>query len=49
VADASKIGQVAFAHIAPLTAASLLLTDRGVEEATLTTLRDAGLPTIQRV
>jgi DeoR/GlpR family transcriptional regulator of sugar metabolism len=48
-ADASKIGQVAFAHIAPLTAASLLLTDGVVEETTLASLRDAGLPAVRCV
>jgi DeoR/GlpR family transcriptional regulator of sugar metabolism len=48
VADASKIGQVAFAHIAPLASASLLLTDSGTDGAILAALRDAGMPAIQR-
>jgi DeoR/GlpR family transcriptional regulator of sugar metabolism len=49
VADASKIGQVAFAHVAPLTAASLLLTDGSADTETLTALREAGLGAVQVV
>lgn len=48
VADASKIGQAAFAHIAPLTAAALLLTDRVVSDETAAAFVEAGLP-VQRV
>jgi DeoR family transcriptional regulator of aga operon len=47
VADASKLGLVAFAHVAPLSAASLLLTDGGADDGALSCLRDAGLRAIR--
>mgnify|MGYP000877726338 FL=1 len=49
VADVAKIGQAAFAHIAPLSACDLLLTDAGLSDEDATALRDAGLPAILRV
>jgi DeoR family fructose operon transcriptional repressor len=47
VADGSKIGRVAFVHIAPLHTASLLLTDAPLPEDMESALRDAGLPEIR--
>lgn len=49
VADASKIGQVAFAHVAPLDTISLLLTDEELSETAEAHLRDAGLRDLRRV
>jgi len=49
VADGAKIGQVAFAHIAPLSAASLLLTDGGADDETLACLHEAGLRALRQV
>lgn len=43
VADSSKIGQIAFACVAPLTAASLFLTDDGIVTEDRTALEEAGL------
>ena len=43
VADSSKIGQVAFASVGPLTAAHLLLTDTGLRQEDRTALEAAGL------
>lgn len=43
VADTSKIGQAAFAHVAPLSAASLLLTDRSLDTTTERAFGEAGL------
>jgi DeoR family fructose operon transcriptional repressor len=48
VADASKVGQAAFARIAPLSAVPLLLTDAGLADAGERALRGAGL-TVRRV
>jgi DeoR family transcriptional regulator of aga operon len=47
VADAAKMGQAAFAHVAPLSAADLLLCDTGVSEIMLAQLREQGLKDIQ--
>lgn len=43
VADSSKIGQVAFACVAPLSAVHLLLTDSGITPEDRTALESAGL------
>ncbi|HZO91944.1 MAG TPA: DeoR/GlpR family DNA-binding transcription regulator [Chthonomonadaceae bacterium] len=43
VADSSKIGQVAFARVAPLTAANLLITDTGILAEDRAALEEAGL------
>lgn len=43
VADSSKIGQVAFACVAPLTDADLLITDAGILTDDLAALEEAGL------
>ena len=43
VADSSKIGQAAFAHVAPLTAACLLLTDSGISPSSEQALTEAGV------
>ncbi len=43
VADASKAGQAAFAHVAPLAAASLLITDTGLPDALMRALTESGL------
>lgn len=48
VADASKIGQAAFAHVAPLSCAAVLLTDSALPEAAEKELIEAGLATVQR-
>lgn len=48
VADFSKIGQAAFAHVAPLSAVSLLLTDSRLPETRVRALAEAGL-LVQRV
>jgi DeoR/GlpR family transcriptional regulator of sugar metabolism len=48
VADHSKIGQAAFAHVAPLAAASLLLTDGELTPEAERALLDAGIPQIRR-
>ena len=47
VADGSKIGRAAFARIAPLSAATLLLTDAPLPGDMETALREAGLPEIR--
>lgn len=44
VADSSKVGQAAFAHVAPLSSATLLITDRGLTPDECDRLRTAGLP-----
>lgn len=43
VADSSKIGQTAFACVAPLSAAHLLLTDSGIRSEDRAALEEAGL------
>ncbi len=43
VADSSKVGQVAFACVAPLTAAHLFLTDAGLLAEDRAALEEAGL------
>ena len=48
VADGSKIGRTAFARIAPLSAATLLLTDAALPEDMATALQEAGLPAIRK-
>lgn len=47
VADATKIGQTAFAQVAPLTAASVLLTDNELPSETEAALREAGLGALE--
>lgn len=50
VADSTKIGQTAFAHVAPVSVASRLITDTGfVGESTEAALLDAGIDIIERV
>lgn len=49
VADGSKIGRVAFVHIAPLSAATLLLTDAPLPDDMESALLEAGLPAVQAV
>lgn len=50
VADGTKIGQTAFAHVAPVSCAACLITDSaGLDESTEASLRDAGLASIERV
>lgn len=44
VCDSSKIGRVAFAFAAPLTAARLLVTDHGITHAARRELEERGLP-----
>ena len=48
VADCTKIGQIAFAHVAPLAAVSLLLTDAELTPDTERILREAGLFEVRR-
>lgn len=48
VADASKVGQAAFAHVAPLAAAALLLTDNTLGDGDVVALEEKGLP-VRRV
>lgn len=43
VADSSKLGQVKFARICPITAVDVLITDSDADEAQLARLRDAGV------
>ena len=43
VADSSKIGQIAFACVGPLSTASLLITDGGISSDDRTSLESAGL------
>jgi DeoR family fructose operon transcriptional repressor len=43
VADSSKVGQIAFAGVAPLTAVSLLITDSGITSEDRANLEEAGL------
>jgi DeoR/GlpR family transcriptional regulator of sugar metabolism len=50
VADATKIGQTAFAHVAPVSVASRLITDSAfISESMEAALLDAGIDTIERV
>ena len=49
LADSTKIGQRAFARIAPVSVAHLLLTDTDLQDEPETTLLEAGLPEIRRV
>ena len=50
VADATKIGQTAFAHVAPVSVASRLITDMAfIGEATEAALLDAGITVVERV
>ena len=48
VADSSKVGQAAFAHVAPLGTVSLLLTDTGLSAGAEQALTEAGLA-VQKV
>jgi DeoR/GlpR family transcriptional regulator of sugar metabolism len=48
VADSSKVGQKAFAHVAPLSACALLLTDIGIEKADAGLLIEAGVGEVRR-
>lgn len=43
LADASKLGKVAFARICPLERVDILVTDSGADEAALKPIRDAGV------
>lgn len=43
LADASKLGRVAFAHVAPVTAVGRLITDRGSDHTILDELADHGV------
>ena len=43
VADSSKIGQTSFAGVAPLSAASLLITDSGITAEDRAALEETGL------
>jgi DeoR family fructose operon transcriptional repressor len=43
VADSSKVGQIAFARVAPLSAANLLITDGGASSEDRAALEEAGL------
>ncbi|HVK02041.1 MAG TPA: DeoR/GlpR family DNA-binding transcription regulator [Armatimonadaceae bacterium] len=49
VADASKVGQAAFAHVAPLSDCRLLLIDSGLSGEDAAALCDAGLSEVRRV
>lgn len=49
VADSTKIGQAAFAHIASLSASALLITDMGLTQQDEERLREGGLSRIVRV
>ncbi len=48
VADETKIGQAVFAHVAPLSAAALLVTDAELSPADAESFRDAGLGDVLR-
>ena len=48
VADETKIGQAVFAHVAPLSAAALLVTDAELSPADVEGFREAGLAAILR-
>ena len=48
VADSGKIGQTAFAQIAPVAAGSLLITDTGLSDEDAAALREAGVGEIER-
>ncbi len=47
VADSSKIGQVAFAQVAPLSAARMLITDAGIGVEELARLEERGLEVLR--
>lgn len=49
VADSGKIGQTAFAQIAPVGVCALLLTDADVSDEDATALRKAGIGAVERV
>jgi DeoR/GlpR family transcriptional regulator of sugar metabolism len=49
VADSAKIGQASFAHVAPLSAVHLLITDSDLTEDAERNLRDAGIADLLRV
>ena len=49
VADETKIDQAVFAHVAPLSAAALLITDAELSSADIEAFRDAGLRDMLRV
>jgi len=48
VADSSKVGQKAFAHIAPVSACALLLTDAGLAQGDVSSLREAGINEVRQ-
>ncbi|MDX1934933.1 MAG: DeoR/GlpR family DNA-binding transcription regulator [Capsulimonadales bacterium] len=48
VADSGKVGHVAFAHVVPVSAIPLLITDRHLPTEAETGLRDAGIAEIRR-
>lgn len=49
VADGGKIGQTAFAQIAPVAVCELLITDTDVSDEDVAALRDAGISAVERV
>jgi len=49
VADSSKIGQKAFAHVAPLTDCAVLVCDGGLGDEDAVRLTEAGINSIRRV
>ncbi len=50
VADSTKIGQTAFAHVAPVSVAARLITDTGfIDELGEAALLDAGIACVERV
>ncbi|MBC7808219.1 MAG: DeoR/GlpR transcriptional regulator [Akkermansiaceae bacterium] len=48
VADSGKVGQTAFAQIAPINVCSLLITDSGLSDEDAAALTDAGIGAIER-
>jgi DeoR/GlpR family transcriptional regulator of sugar metabolism len=50
VADSTKIGQTAFAHVAPVSVAARLITDTGfIDDSGEAALLDAGIACVERV
>jgi len=48
VADSSKVGQKAFAHIAPVAVCAVVLTDSGLAEIDAGLLQEAGVGEVRR-
>ena len=48
VADSGKVGQTAFAQIAPIDICALFITDTGLSHEDATALTDAGVGRVER-